>query len=253
MYISANADDYAAARLNIFFPADSGPPASGEDGDLTGQCVSLNKWFMNDMSEVPSPFAARGDARYVGQTLVNQGLAVAVPAGQQKRGDMVVYEYGQYGHIGVLLSGNRLFQENVNTAGATKKVLSDGTVVYSSTIVPVYASLGGVAPKYYRLKSYKENANMNPDKEKAKYYPNAGDIKNIGDQNHQWNLDANGNPTPEAVAYWCYGTGNKYWGNPNDVWTALVKEVGEHDAQWEKDNQPPSKFKPVQVYVPVEE
>lgn len=156
MAVAANADDYAAARLNIFFPANSSP-ASGNDGDLTGQCVTLEKWFTAEMCDnFPNPFAGRGDARNVGITLVSQGLATEIPAGQQKRGDLVVYEYGQYGHIGVLLSGNRLFQENANTGGATKRVLSDGTVVYSSSIVTVYPSLGGVAPKYYRLKSYRE-------------------------------------------------------------------------------------------------
>lgn len=164
MQVAANADDYAATRVNIFFPADSGPPPSGADGDLTGQCVSLDKWFMAEMSETPNPFAARGHARYLGQNLVAQGIATAIPAGQQKRGDIVCYEYGTYGHTGVLLSGNRLFQQNANTAGATKRVLSDGTVVYSSTIVPLYPSLGGVAPKFYRLKTYKEG-NMKFTKE----------------------------------------------------------------------------------------
>ena len=156
MQVAANADVWASSRVDIFFPADSGPPPSGADGDLTGQCVSLDKWFFAEMSEVPNPFAARGHARYLGDNLVAQGLATVVPAGQQKRGDIVCYIYGTYGHTGVMLSGNRLFQQNVNTAGARKRVLADGTVVYSSSIVPLYSSLGGVAPKFYRLKSYKE-------------------------------------------------------------------------------------------------
>jgi hypothetical protein len=151
MAVAIDADAYAATRVGIFFPANN---QTGADGNLTGQCVTLAKWFMAEMANVPNPFAARGDARNVGINLVAQGLADEVPAGQQREGDLVVYEYGEYGHIGVLLSGNRLFQENANVAGATKKVLSDGTVVYSSTIVPVYPSLGGVAAKYYRLKSY---------------------------------------------------------------------------------------------------
>lgn len=169
MSVAANADDYAATRLNIFFPANSSPP-SGNDGDLTGQCVTLDKWFFAEMCDgFPSPFAGRGDARYVGINLVSQGLAVAVPAGQQRRGDLVTYEYGQYGHTGILLSGNRLFQENAQAPGATKKTLSDGTVVYSSTIVTLYPSLGGVAPKFYRLKNYVEGemANFTQEQEKV--------------------------------------------------------------------------------------
>ena len=156
MAVAADADAYTAGRVDIFFPADSGPPASGADGDLTGQCVTLDKWFFAEMCDgFPSPFAARGHARYLGQNLVAQGLATAVPAGQQKEGDVVCYEYGTYGHTGILLSGNRLFQQNAAVAGARKRTLADGTVVYSSTIVGLYPSLGGVAPKFYRLKHYK--------------------------------------------------------------------------------------------------
>lgn len=156
MRVAVNADEWAAPRVGIFFTADSGPPANGEDGDLTGQCVTLDKWFFAEMTEIPNPFGARGHARYLGANLVRQGLADEVPNGSQRRGDIVGYEYGEYGHTGVLLSGNRLFQQNANVAGAKRKVLADGTVVYSSTIVPLYASLGGAAPKFYRLRTYKE-------------------------------------------------------------------------------------------------
>lgn len=153
MALVANADIYASTRINMFFPANN---QTGADGNLTGQCVTLVKWFMAEMANVPSPFAARGDARYVGHNLVAQGLADEIPAGQQRRGDIVTYEYGVYGHIAVMLSGGRIFQENANVAGATRRVLADGTVVYSSTVVPMYSSLGGVAPRFYRLKSYNE-------------------------------------------------------------------------------------------------
>lgn len=152
--VTTNADTYASSRVNIFFPANDQTPL---DGNLTGQCVTLVKWFMAEMSNVPNPFAARGDARNVGHNLVAQGLAKEVPTGQQKRGDIVTYEYGTYGHIGVLLSNNKFFQENANVAGATKRTLADGTVVYSSTIVNLYPSLGGVAPRFYRLNTYNED------------------------------------------------------------------------------------------------
>lgn len=166
--VNNNADDYAAARQGIFFPANNSTP---NDGNLTGQCVTLVKWFFAEMcTNFPNPFAARGDARYVGKNLVAQGLAVQIPAGQQKRGDVVCYEYGTYGHIGILLSGNRLFNENAQVAGATKRVLSDGTVVWSSTIVNLFASLGGVAPTFYRLNSYNEIGEDMPIPNTDDYY-----------------------------------------------------------------------------------
>jgi len=152
--IAVNADNYAATRVNIFFPAHNQTP---KDGNLTGQCVTLNKWFMAEMTDVPSPFAARGDARYVGKQLVAEGHAVAVPYDQRRQGDFVVYEYGLYGHIGVLLSGDRIFEQNVNAGGAARKVV-EGAFVYASRIGSLNESWRPVKPNIYRIKSYKEGS-----------------------------------------------------------------------------------------------
>ena len=151
-HISANADDYAASRVGIFFPAHN---QTSLDGNLTGQCVTLNKWFLAEMTDVPSPFMARGDARYVGDTLVNQGHAVEVPYDQRQRGDFVVYKYGTYGHIGVLLSGDRIFEQNVNAGGTTRRLV-DGAFVYSARIGSLAESWRPVRPNIYRIKSYVE-------------------------------------------------------------------------------------------------
>lgn len=148
--VAANADIYADARQNIFFP--------GVVPSLDGQCVSLVKWFMQEMSEVPNPQAARGDARYVGKTLVAQGHAVEVPYADRKRGDIICYEYGTYGHIGIVLSADRTFEQNVNMGGVSRKLITaDGESWY------VYASrIGSLSEAWrnnqhiYRLKSYNE-------------------------------------------------------------------------------------------------
>jgi len=150
--IAANADDYAAPRVGIFFPANNNTSA---DGNLTGQCVTLIKWFMAEMSDVPSPFAARGDARYVGKRLVAEGLADEVPYSQRKRGDIITNEYGTYGHIYVQLSGGRVFEENANAGGAARRVLKDGTVVYAARIGSENESFRRDV-HVYRLRSYKE-------------------------------------------------------------------------------------------------
>lgn len=148
--VAANADDYASPRVGWFF--------SGVTSDLDGQCVSLVKWFMQDMTGVPNPQAARGDARYVGHTLVAQGHAVEVPYGDRRRGDIICYEYGIYGHIGVVLSGDRTFEENVNWPGVSSKFV-DGARVYA-------ARIGSLSESWrhdqhiYRLKSYNEGGDM---------------------------------------------------------------------------------------------
>lgn len=143
----ANADIYAAQRINFIFP--------GVVPSLDGQCVSLVKWFMQEMSDVPNPQAARGDARYVGKTLVNQGHAVEVPYSDRRRGDLICYEYGQYGHIGVVLSGDRTFEENVNWPGVSSKIV-DGARVYASRIGNLNEAWRH-DQHIYRLKTYKEN------------------------------------------------------------------------------------------------
>jgi len=125
MAVANNADDYAVARQNIFF--------SGVVPELDGQCVSLVKWFLQEMTSVPDPQAARGDARYVGHTLVNQGHAVEVPYADRRQGDVICLEYGVYGHIYVQLSGNRVFEENVSWPGVASKIVN-GARVYASRI-----------------------------------------------------------------------------------------------------------------------
>lgn len=148
----ASADIYASTRVGIFFTAHNETPL---DGNLTGQCVTLNKWFLLQMTDVPNPFAARGDARYVGDRLVAEGHAVEVPYADRKPGDFAVYKYGQYGHIGVILSGDRIFEENVNVGGVARKLV-DGAYVYASRIGSLNETWRPVRPTIYRIKSYKE-------------------------------------------------------------------------------------------------
>lgn len=158
--VAINAEVYAAARLNIFFTAHNQTPA---DGNLTGQCVTLNKWFLAEMTDVPNPFNARGDARYVGQTLVRQGHAVQIPYEQRRRGDFAVFEYGLYGHIGVLLDDDRIFEQNVNVGGVARKLITEGGeswYVYASRIGRLSESWRAVRATIYRINSYKEGATV---------------------------------------------------------------------------------------------
>lgn len=148
MAAAPNADAWAAPRVGWFFP--------GVVPALDGQCVSLSKWFLQDMTLVPNPQAARGDARYMGQTLVKQGYAIEVPYSERRRGDMICYEYGLYGHIAQQLSGGRVFEQNVNMPGTTRKLV-DGAFVYSARIgSETEAWRQGKNPHVYRIKTYIE-------------------------------------------------------------------------------------------------
>lgn len=152
--VATNADTYAEPRQNIFFKTIY--------PSLEGQCVTLTKCFMEEMTGVPNPHAARGDAKLVGQTLVRQGHAVEVPYSQRKRGDLICYEYGEYGHIAVQLSGGRVFEQNVNLGGVQSKIV-DGERVYASRIGSENEAWRvGKNAHVYRILSYNEGNDMNP-------------------------------------------------------------------------------------------
>lgn len=157
MSVANNADDYANGRISIFFP---GFPSS-----LTGQCVSLAKWFLGEMCGVSDWQAARGNAKDFGDTLVNQGHATVVTS--PIRGDLAVWKQdgGGYGHIGVVLSGSRVFEENVGLKGTPSEVVG-GVTVYASRIDPLSASWRVGAPTFYRVNSYHE-VNPNPNATQA--------------------------------------------------------------------------------------
>lgn len=156
MATNPNADDYAARRLGTFFPGSSN--GTMDDGDLTGQCVSLVKWFGAEMCQLPNPGAARGNAKDFGNTLVNQGLAYEVPPNQRQQGDLVVWplDGGGYGHIGVLLSGDRIFEQNVALPGSSTRVVA-GNTVYSSRIDPFHANWRRGGTRVYRMRNYVGN------------------------------------------------------------------------------------------------
>lgn len=150
MAIANNIDEYANARLGIFFP--------GFPNSLTGQCVSSIKWFLGEMCGIGDWQAARGNAKDYGDALVNQGLAYVVAAGDRKPGDIVVWKQdgGGYGHIGNLLTGDRVFEGNVGLAG-TPRAVYEGNVVYATRIDPLYANWRKGAPTFYRVRTYVEN------------------------------------------------------------------------------------------------
>lgn len=156
MAANRNADEYAAKRLGIFFPGSSN--GTMDDGDLTGQCVSLVKWFGAEMCQLPNPGAARGNAKDFGNTLVNQGLAYEVAPNQRQQGDLVVWpqDGGGYGHIGVCLSGDRVFEQNVALPGSSARVVA-GNTVYSSRIDPFHANWRRGGVRVYRMRNYVGN------------------------------------------------------------------------------------------------
>lgn len=153
MAAAKNADEYAAARVGSFFTGSSNGTMA--DGDITGQCVPLVKWYGKDMADLPNPGKARGNAKDFGDTLVREGLAV--PVTNPIRGDLVVWKNmaTPYGHIGVVLSGGRVFEENIGVAGVPVRTVN-GAKVYGARIGALTDSFRKGPPSFYRLNNYKE-------------------------------------------------------------------------------------------------
>ena len=145
------ARDWANKNKGRFFTCDG---STSKSGYLDGQCVSLVKWFLNDNCAVQNPFGARGHAKDVGDTLVSQGYAYKV--GSPIEGDIVVWkkDAGNYGHIGVYIGNNQVFESNAGVAGAPSKYVN-GSLVYGATINALNASWRKGGADYYRVRSYK--------------------------------------------------------------------------------------------------
>lgn len=140
---------WAKDRVGMFFPGSTN--GTGETGDLTGQCVSLVKWYLAELTNVSNPHSARGHAMHFGDALVSEGWADRV--GDVRVGDIIVWPYdgGGYGHIGVYVGNGQVFEENVGLPGR-QVAYYYGSTVYSAGIDPLYASwrIGGF--NAYRIK-----------------------------------------------------------------------------------------------------
>lgn len=167
--VNNNADDYANARIGLYFTANQ-VKNNLESGSLDGQCVTAVKHFLYNMTDVPNAGVARGHAKDYGDTLVREGHATVVSEADRRRGDIVVWKQdgGGYGHIGVLLSGDRVFEQNVGIVGTPSKLVngavenSGKTImirVFATRISPLYQNWRVGKPTFYRVKSYSEGNN----------------------------------------------------------------------------------------------
>lgn len=184
------------------------------------------------MTSVPNPFSARGDARYVGQTLVRQGLAIEVPYTDRRRGDVICYEYGTYGHIALQLSGGRVFEQNVNLGGVASKIV-DGERVYASRIGSENEVWRvGKNAHVYRIKSYNEQGETTVDWKRQVSRLSYAAYLNRGLSNAEY-TSRDGYETPDAIMKEIASSGEAF-----SVWKSLAAkfQVPVTD-QWIKDRQ----------------
>lgn len=97
-------------------------------GIYNGQCVSLIKALL-DFLGAPSPYAGRGNAKDVGDTLVRQGIAgnakgwlnVCINRDMGTLYEPSLGKYVNYGHIWLDLSGEANYEQNGSRALRTTK------------------------------------------------------------------------------------------------------------------------------------
>lgn len=162
-----NADKYAKKHTGKFF--------WGRDNrgrhlkSLDGQCVSMVKRYIGTMAKVKDWYKARGNAKDFGDNLVRDGLAKRVSS--PKRGDLAVWKKdgAGFGHVGVVLSGHRVFEGNVGIVGTKSKVIAGVGRVYATRIDPLNVSWRVGEPTFYRLKGYKEKTATKKKYYKVKY------------------------------------------------------------------------------------
>jgi hypothetical protein len=182
------------------------------DKSLRGQCVQLVCFYCIDVVGSSVMWA---DAKewWTKFSLDQWYDKIPYPGNLPKRGDIVVWDgdvpgSAGAGHIDICLQdgsqGSFLgFDSNWN--GKTAH-----TVQHTYQYV-----LGFLRPKEQIMQEKKD-------------YPDKGNLANIHDETGWPGHPINANDE----AYWCSGTGNKWWGNVNDVWTTLTIEVG----KWSKTN-----------------
>ena len=109
-------------EVRDFLNSQVGQKVNAKAGIYNGQCVSLIKALLEFLG-VPNPYAARGDAIYVNDTLLRQGIA------QNGKGwltivvnrDMGYIDGVHYGHIWIDLRGEANFEQNGARALYTTK------------------------------------------------------------------------------------------------------------------------------------
>jgi hypothetical protein len=82
-------------------------------GNWCSECVTLEKHFLNGMTTVPNPFAARGNGKDVASILISRGEAKKITTPQA--GAVISYpatSSNPYGHVAVAISATQLVEQS---------------------------------------------------------------------------------------------------------------------------------------------
>ena len=76
-----------------------------------GECVSLIQQYLNKVFNIP--FKARGNAKDWANITI-EGFNKYAPDNTPKPGDILVYDWGQYGHLAIVTADGKSLEQNKN-------------------------------------------------------------------------------------------------------------------------------------------
>lgn len=85
-----------------------------EEGSYKGECVSEVQQYLSKVHGIP--FKARGNAKDWANITI-EGFNRYAPDNALKPGDIVVYDWGQYGHIAIITVNGESLEQNKNGDG----------------------------------------------------------------------------------------------------------------------------------------
>ena len=104
-----------------------------------GECVSLIQQYLSKVFNIP--FKARGNAKDWANIVI-EGFNKFAPDNVLKPGDIIVYDWGQYGHLAIVTADGKSLEQNKN--GNRKITVSEITPGYVMIHRPANIDLGTV-------------------------------------------------------------------------------------------------------------
>ena len=117
-----------------------------EEGSYKGECVSLVQQYLSKVHNIP--FKARGNAKDWANITI-EGFNRYAPDNTLKPGDIVVYDWGQYGHIAIITVDGKSLEQNKNRDRII--TVSDVTPGYVMIHRPANINLGIDTAQSYNI------------------------------------------------------------------------------------------------------
>lgn len=114
-----------------------------EEGSYKGQCVSLTQQYLSKVFNIP--FKARGNAKDWANIVI-EGFNKFAPDNTPKPGDILVYDWGKFGHIVIVTATGKSLEQNKNGDGRIN--VGDITAGYVMIHRPAHVDLGIVTDNY---------------------------------------------------------------------------------------------------------